>query len=399
MKTAITKSSIVFLLLGMLTFPVHLSAEEPAVVASSAEGFAAIVQGNTALARDQAINDALRKAVEQTVGTMISSDTVVENYVLLSDRIYSRSQGYVQNYQILSEGSAGENLYRVQVQAAVATGTLKNDLAALGLLIARKNMPRVMIMVAEQNVGYHHYYYWWGVKTGEADLSVTENILMEKLLEKGFNVVDHTVATKTKELSNAYRIVSLDNNALSRLGKLYNAEVVIYGKALAKLAGSVMGTSMKSSQADISLRVVNTDNGQVIASATHNGSAVHINEVTAGTEAIRKTTEELSENLITQIIARWSKDVSSGALVQIIVSGCESYKTLVAFKDLLQNRVRGVNGVYQRAFSAGTATLDVEITGSAQTLADELSMIRNEGFAIDVREISQNSIKVAITEQ
>jgi hypothetical protein len=383
----------------MFAIPPYGHAEEPAVVTVAAEGFAAIVQGNTAMARDQAINDALRRAVEQTVGTMISSDTVVENYVLLSDRIYSRSQGYVQSYQIVSEGPAGENLYRVQVQAGVATGTLKNDLAALGILIARKNMPRVMIMVAEQNVGYHHYYYWWGLKTGEADLSVTENILMEKLLEKGFNVVDHTIPAKTKELSNAYRIVSLDNNAISRIGKLYNAEVVIYGKALAKLAGSIMGTSMKSSQADISLRVVNTDNGQEIASATHNGSAVHVNEVTAGTEAIRKTTEELSETLITQIAARWSKDVNAGALVQLIVSGCESYKTLVAFKDVLQNRVRGVNGVYQRAFDAGTATLDVETTGSAQMLADALSVIDYKGFTIEVTKISQNSIRMTITER
>ena len=313
------------LFLYMVMIPIHTAAGEPAVVASSAEGFAAIVQGNTALARDQAINDALRKAVEQTVGTMISSDTVVENYTLLSDRIYSRSQGYIQNYHIISEGTAGENLYQVTVQAAVATGTLENDLGALGLLMARKNMPRVMIMVAEQNVGYHHYNFWWGVKTGEADLSITENILMEKLLGKGFNVVDHSVSTKTKELSKAYSIVSLDNNTVSRIGKLYDAEVVIYGKAVAKLAGSVMGTSMKSSQADISLRVVNTDNAQVLATATHHGSAVHVNEVTAGTEALRRATEELSDNLVSQIISRWSQDVSTGALVQIIVSGCKSY--------------------------------------------------------------------------
>ena len=71
----------------------------------------------------------------------------------------------------------------------------------------------------------------------------------------------------------------------------------------------------------------------------------------------------------------------------------------MAFKDVLQNRVRGVNGVYQRAFSGETATLDVEITGSAQSFADELSMISKEGFAIAINEISQNSIRMTLTEQ
>ncbi len=43
--------------------------------------------GRKDIARDHAIKDDLRKAVEQAVGTFISSETVVENYEVLSDRI------------------------------------------------------------------------------------------------------------------------------------------------------------------------------------------------------------------------------------------------------------------------------------------------------------------------
>jgi len=47
--------------------------------------------GRKDIARDHAIKDALRKAVEQAVGTFIFSETVVENYEVLSDRIYSKA--------------------------------------------------------------------------------------------------------------------------------------------------------------------------------------------------------------------------------------------------------------------------------------------------------------------
>ena len=94
-----------------------------------AEGVGVIVAKETAVARDRALEDALRKAVEQAVGTMISSDTVVQNYQLLYDRIYSKSRGYIQNYQIVSEGKKGENLYSVKIRASVSSGDIKDDLS------------------------------------------------------------------------------------------------------------------------------------------------------------------------------------------------------------------------------------------------------------------------------
>jgi hypothetical protein len=52
-----------------------------------AEGQAAIIAGNTVIARDKAIDDALRKAVEQTVGAVVSSGTMSENFKVVHDRI------------------------------------------------------------------------------------------------------------------------------------------------------------------------------------------------------------------------------------------------------------------------------------------------------------------------
>lgn len=396
MKTFIRNH--LFFLLCLFLLPFNTLAADPVSINATAEGVAVIVDNNSALARDQAVKDALRMVVEQTVGTMISSETVVESYEVLQDQIYSKTQGYIRNYNIINESPDG-NLYRVTIQANVSKEVLKNDLMALGLLIARKNMPRIMIMVAEQNVGMHHYAYWWHVVAGHADLTITENTLMEKLSEKGFNIVDHSVKTKNIQISDAYKIESLTNDAIKTLGNLYDAEVVIYGKALSKLAGSVMGSSMKSAQADVSLRAVNTDNGQVIASSTNHAAAVHPSEVNAGTEALKLAAEGIAEKLITQIINRWSQDVSGGTMIQVVISGIKSYNHLVKFKEMVQKKIRGVAGLYQRDFSAGIATLDINISTTAQNLADELIVIDYGGFAIDITSITQNSINLEMKMQ
>jgi hypothetical protein len=364
-----------------------------APISASAEGVGVIIDDNTATARDQAIQDALRLVVEQAAGTMVSSETLVQNYEVLRDQIYSQSQGYIRQYEVTDESVQG-NLYTVTIQATVATGNLKNDIQALGLLMGRKQMPRVMIMVAEQNIGMHYYSYWWGVKAGTADLSITENVLMEKLTQKGFHVVDHAMASKNLKIKAPYKIESLSNDAVRDIGKIYDAEVVIYGKALSKLAGAVLGSSMKSAQADVSLRVVNTDTGRVIASSTHHAAAVHPNEVTAGTEALKIATDAIADQLLTQIVDKWSQDVGSGSLIRLVVSDIPSYNHLVKFKEMIQKRVRGVSGVYQRDFNTGTATLDISVATTSQKLADALVVIDYGEFVIDITHITQNSVNL-----
>ena len=85
------------------------------------EGVAAIeFQGGAANARDNALDHALRSAVEQAVGTYITSETQVSNFQLISDNIYSRTSGYVSSYSIVNENQ-NNGLYRIVLRAIVKT--------------------------------------------------------------------------------------------------------------------------------------------------------------------------------------------------------------------------------------------------------------------------------------
>lgn len=380
----------------LLSTPIY--AQENQTVTS--EGVAAIIEGNTAIARDNALKDAQRKAVEQAVGAMVASDTVVQNFQLVSDRIYSQSQGYIQNYKISSEGKTEGNLYKMTIQAVVSTTGLKNDLSALGLLLQSKGMPRVLFMIAEQNVGQKQYAYWWGGKEGsiaQGDMNIVEHTLTEKFLEKGFNIVDYKVQSKNINLSPAISEIDITDNTAKAVGKELNAEVVILGKASAKLQGSILGSGILSSQASISAKVIKVDTGGVIASTSASGAAVHSDEITAGNKALEKVGTEVAEKLIEQIVKKWGQEASGSTLVQMVVSGIGNYADFVKFKNAVQDKVRGVQAINHRSLSGGIAVVDIDIKGSANSFADEISLIDFKGFTVNVSNVSSNRVELTLS--
>ena len=63
-----------------------------------------VADGKSARARDEAVGDALRQAVEQGVGTFVTAELTVDQQRLVEEKIYTESRGYIQSYRILREG-------------------------------------------------------------------------------------------------------------------------------------------------------------------------------------------------------------------------------------------------------------------------------------------------------
>lgn len=392
-----SKNALRGFFLVLLFFSWSAGAGGQQVQTLTAEGVGVVMGGDRAIARDSAINDALRKAVEQAVGTMVSSETMVQNFQTLNDRIYTQTQGYIQNYKILTE-TPGPNLHQVTIQATVAMGDLQKDLQALGILLGQVGKPRIMILVAEQNIGKQYYTYWWGYHRAEqADLTITENTIIDRFREKGFDFVDHSVQSREIKVAPAFQVVDLNNNAAVSLAKQADAEVVIVGKALAKSVGSVAGTSMKSVQANISLRAIQTDNGRILSSGAEHAAAVHIDEVTGGTEALKRASAKISDKMIEDIIKSFQKRVAATTLVQLTVSGLSGHEDLIRFKNMLQGQVRGVERIHERSFSGNVAKMDVDIKGSAQSLSEEISRKSFKEFVVKVLSSTWNTIEVSVT--
>lgn len=352
----------------------------------TADGFAALTGGNTVIARDKAVDDALRKAVEQAVGTLVSSDTMTESYKVIHDKILARTSGYVEKYKILSEGAEGD-LYRVRVQAEIGRADLTSDLSALGLLHVMVEKPKVMVIIDEKIGGLYG-------TTGSESVGQAEATIIEKLLNSGFNVVDADTVRANISRDKALRILEGDNRAAAAEGLKYGAQVVITGKAFSKNAGGKLyGTNMQSIQATLQARVVRTDTGKVIASKSAQGAQVHIDEMQGGALAIREASERLSDELIDMIVKQWSGEVYGRSQeITVMISGLVSYRHLAAVKKILEKETQGVKAVHQRSFTGGLAELAIDYGGKSTNIADELANRRFTGFRLEPTNVTPHRI-------
>ncbi|WP_027722009.1 hypothetical protein [Maridesulfovibrio zosterae] len=97
--------------------------------------------------RHQALNSALRLAVEMEIGTAIASDSIVESGVLVRDEIVSHSKGYVSSYKVISEGALPDG-YTITVDAAVNRDLLLSDYTTVSILQKMSNSPRLLIFAS-----------------------------------------------------------------------------------------------------------------------------------------------------------------------------------------------------------------------------------------------------------
>lgn len=379
----------IFLLCTMISAGSAVAQETKSVVA---EGVAAIQDNARDIARDAAIEDAQKRAVEQAIGILIDSQTQVENYQLISDNILSQTKGYIKRYNIASE-TVDSGLLRVRINAEVALGRLTEDLTGIGILLGRMHMPRTMIMIAEQNIGHEWNAWWWG-HSDQTDMGVVENEFIDVFTQKGFEFIDHATAARDIKVTAAYKIQDLTAAQARTLGNQADAEVVIVGKALSKLYGEV-GGGMKSVQADLSVKAVRTDTGQIIATVTTHGAGVHITPETAGITAIRKAASEAAEELMGKILAVYAKETGGTRPVNITVTGLNKTQ-FVKFKDVLRNQVRGIKNLHERSFNGTTAKISVDSKNSAQILCDELVLKDFGAFSVEIVSSTPNALELKV---
>ncbi len=135
--------SLCMALLCIVAMAIPAPSEESKTVTD--EGVAAI-QGNALdIAQGAALEDAKKRAVEQAIGILIGTQTHVENYQLISDKILSRNKQYIKKYNVTSE-TTDSGLLRVRINAEVAFDKLTKDLSAIGIHVSRTQKLRSVII-------------------------------------------------------------------------------------------------------------------------------------------------------------------------------------------------------------------------------------------------------------
>lgn len=116
---------LLIILLILFSFPNFVVADEPDKIEK-------VVVSGIGIDADKARQNALRNAVEQVVGTFVSSETLVKDSVLIKDEILSHSGGYVKESRIISTERT-DDLFSVKLEALVISTKLKQRIQSLNI--------------------------------------------------------------------------------------------------------------------------------------------------------------------------------------------------------------------------------------------------------------------------
>lgn len=369
-----------------------LSQENSSLLTS--DGVASIYKDNIANARADAINDAIKKTVQGALETLLSAVQISQNYNLIDENIINKSQQYITNYKVVSEKAIG-NIYQVTIQTKILKTKLKEDLFVLGLLSTKKDSIKTLVMLAEEDIESSRFNYWWQDIDNYENKGRSSKVLETKLAENKFHIIDIYEGDIFSNIPDFYKDESLSVDAISYIGKLYNADIVIYGKTHILPSKPITGSSSKSIHAIVSLSAINIQTGQVLLSSENE----EMSDYDGLNDAFKKATSLLAERMISLISDKLNNSEGGHTTIKMSISGITSYSSFMKFQESIQKEAKGVQKIHQRGFSAGKAKLEIEMIGTAQKLADELTMIMYDGFFIDITEITKDRIHINMKRQ
>jgi hypothetical protein len=355
------------------------------------EGVAAVINDDIATARDRALDDAKRKAVEQVAGTQVSAQSITENFQLVEDKIYARASGFVKNYKIIAEYKE-EGVYHVKIEATVDTARVAEDLEQI---FATK--PRVIVMIAEQNVGSKGFSYWWGNSGFVSDMGLMQTALIEQWQPRGYKFIDPALLSDKLQVQGAMRKPGVDNNMAVTLGRDADADIAIVGQVLVSDAGPVMdGVRMHSFHAVGNLRVLSIDTGEIIAVKEDTGVAPHIDPNMGGRLAIKALGKKISADLEKKILTKWTAEAASARDIELVARGAKSSSMVRKLQKVIKEQVRGVESVRVRRRKGGSAYLAVRVRARASDFGYDLENKTFEGFSVEVEDVTRSKVVVAL---
>ncbi|MDP7416401.1 MAG: hypothetical protein QF888_00235, partial [Desulfobacterales bacterium] len=246
------------LLLMVVTFSNPARSEKtPLIKRVEVMGSGAIYKQDIASARSRAIANSLATAVDLVAIELIPLETLISEFKGVNDILYNHTSEFIQDYKVLTE-YLSEKIYKVMVQATVSVNKVEAALTTAGVETGNKELPKILFLIAEQNLEDILPKYWWG-----EDLSfskgVAETALTDAMEAKGFVILDRQDDFTSMGDEEILGKPTLTDTEAVLLGIRFEADVVIVGKSTAYRIPNTMGGTIKSFEGSVALRAIRTD--------------------------------------------------------------------------------------------------------------------------------------------
>ncbi|WDN89502.1 hypothetical protein BuS5_02470 [Desulfosarcina sp. BuS5] len=334
----------VVLVCAFLFAPFAWSEEKEIVV----DGAAPVSGENIEGARNNAVKDALRKAVEQGVGTLMDADSILQDDLLM-EKIYTSARGYITGYKIIKERREQNGLYRVKIRAVVKPGILVDTLIKLGLYKCMMDYPRILVICSPD------------AQVTDA-AGAAESVFLKTLTSKHFDLVDPGISLKLHDDTKSLLKADTINNAAAKLGLEHHAEIVLLYGVKAKPAG--FDGMMETASVTMRVKAIVTTTAQILFADEQSISGIGESADIACLNGARRAAENIASPMINGIVSWWADYTANGLPYTIrLKTGKNADRLVFAFQDAVESIPRVVS-LTERSSAGGITEMMVKYKGT-----------------------------------
>ena len=207
-----------------------------------AVGMSPITDNNIKLAKEASLSDSLKNALHLVVGVYVSGESMVSKSVLIDDEITSKTQGYIEKYEVLKE-YIEDNFYKTKIKAYVRKEDIVNKLKSIENEVEKIGSPVVYINILDMDGN---------------SINFASDAILSELKKDSFRVVDDinnsdiTIDAKT----------STKFNTSEGLGGFYSYSCLLTGNIKTRDGDMVGG--FNASQGGIGINETDAKNNSIL---------------------------------------------------------------------------------------------------------------------------------------
>ena len=331
-----------------------------------AVGLARMYSGEEKKAKDEALRDAMKKAIEQGVGAVLASETEVENFQVVSDRILTKSKGAIKSYRILREGAVDNGInYEVVISAVVDDDLLNQSMETFRIMQQLTGRKTVMV-VYNPTV---HGELPLNPENGNDFQLIKEGltVLRKAFLKRKFEVIDSEASLAMIKDTEA---MSEDNEGefnevVSEMANKYGAQ---YYVTFTVMASNKEGGTRSVAKSIINAKLFNVGSARLINQVSGKGRKKY-KKSTSGMDvfenmmiAINQASKQVKDKLVNSLIERLYEYAEDGAPLMLRVE-TRKQKLQTPFLRILK-KMKGVTGTDTKSSSRNEMFIHVYYKGS-----------------------------------
>lgn len=385
---------------GMLLFVLapwpaaNLTAQDAADTKTVVSSGYSRIYGSVGDAKGAALAESIRFAVQKAAENLLSEEQLTEDFERISRVLQENPNQFIQDYRILREIQVDRS-YRVLVRATIMTNQIQQALSAAGLQTRPKELPTVLLMVAEKHLGDTDYRFWWKSPPSRQRPDTASSPMARALMDEGFTVIDPVGSME-------YILVSLQGLSLTATPADYEAaifarrmgaQLVLLGTAEVTPGENRLGENTETYRGNISLRVIDTQTGRSLTTISQQGVSISKDRYTASSNAMADAAYQAGMQLASRIDSLWMGTEMPAGGITISISGKNILPNLEQFRKTISD-IRGIASVRTMQFSVDNATLWVDYRGTPDELVSSLLKQSYGPFGIHITDVAPDNLKI-----